>query len=395
MTGTGTHNDPYIISTATDLQNIENDLDAYYELGGNIDASATSGWNSNLGFLPISNFTGYLDGKTYTVSSLTINRTTNNIGLFNVINNTGSYAVRNFNLNGTIAGNWVVGALVATLTAGLIDNCDINVTINGTQATVGGFCGTNVGGTITNCSAAGSVTNVAASGSGGDVGGFAGSNRSTITSCYATGAVDCNDTEDKVGGFVGSAGEGSSISKCYATGAVTGGDNYVGGFAGYHGTTSTIANCYARGNVTGDDRVGGFVGYTAANTVDDCFSTGIPTGNTNVGGFVGDNGTATITTCFWDIQTSTTTTSDGGSGQTTAEMKVYHIYLSASWDFKTIWKIDSAVNNGYPSLGQITSIAERDLWLEGPYLCYYDAYGSKRKIEGLPAASGLPWWYFM
>lgn len=392
MTGTGTLNDPYIISDEDDLQAIEDDLDAYYELSGNIDATATSGWNGGAGFLPISAFTGYLDGKTYTVSNLTINRTTNGIGLFQQINNTGAYAVRNFNLAGNITGNIIVGSIVGTLTAGLIDNCVSSVVINGTQSTVGGFCGTNPGGTITNCSATGSVTNVAGIGSGGDVGGFVGNNASTITSCYATGAVDCNDTEDYVGGFVGKANTGGSISKCYATGAVTGGDNYIGGFAGYN--VATIANCYARGAVTGDGRVGGFIGYSSLGTIDDCFSTGAPTGNTNVGGFVGDNGTATITTCFWDIQTSTTTTSDGGSGKTTAEMKVYHIYLSASWDFKTVWKIDSAVNNGYPSLGQITSIAERDLWLEGPYLCYYDAYGNKRKIEGLPAASGLPWHYF-
>ena len=39
MTGSGTQEDPYIIENVTDLQNIQNDLSAYYELGGNIDAS--------------------------------------------------------------------------------------------------------------------------------------------------------------------------------------------------------------------------------------------------------------------------------------------------------------------------------------------------------------------
>lgn len=53
MTGSGTQADPYIIENVTDLQNIENDLTAYYELGGNIDASATSGWNGGKGFVSL------------------------------------------------------------------------------------------------------------------------------------------------------------------------------------------------------------------------------------------------------------------------------------------------------------------------------------------------------
>ena len=46
MTGSGTQADPYIIHNVSDLQAVENDLDAYYELANDIDASATSGWNA-------------------------------------------------------------------------------------------------------------------------------------------------------------------------------------------------------------------------------------------------------------------------------------------------------------------------------------------------------------
>jgi len=53
MTGSGTVGDPYIISDVDDLQAMEDDLDAHYELANNIDASATSSWNSGLGFDPI------------------------------------------------------------------------------------------------------------------------------------------------------------------------------------------------------------------------------------------------------------------------------------------------------------------------------------------------------
>ena len=45
MTGSGTAEDPYIIEDVDDLQAMENDPTAYYELGGDIDASPTQGWN--------------------------------------------------------------------------------------------------------------------------------------------------------------------------------------------------------------------------------------------------------------------------------------------------------------------------------------------------------------
>ena len=74
MTGTGTSADPCLITTAADLQLMENDLTAYYELAGNVDASGTSSWNSNAGFVPITAFTGQLDGKGYYIDQLFIDR---------------------------------------------------------------------------------------------------------------------------------------------------------------------------------------------------------------------------------------------------------------------------------------------------------------------------------
>ncbi len=53
MTGSGTQADPYIISDVDDLQAMENNLGAYYELANDIDASATVGWNGGEGFRPV------------------------------------------------------------------------------------------------------------------------------------------------------------------------------------------------------------------------------------------------------------------------------------------------------------------------------------------------------
>jgi hypothetical protein len=60
MTGSGTVGDPYIIYDVTDLQAMNNSLAAYYELANDIDASATSGWNSGKGFDPIGSGCGTL-----------------------------------------------------------------------------------------------------------------------------------------------------------------------------------------------------------------------------------------------------------------------------------------------------------------------------------------------
>ncbi|MBA7667142.1 hypothetical protein ES703_75227 [subsurface metagenome] len=59
MTGSGTLLDPYVIYDVNDLQAMENDLAAYYELGQDIDASATLGWGG-LGFNPVGEVNNYI-----------------------------------------------------------------------------------------------------------------------------------------------------------------------------------------------------------------------------------------------------------------------------------------------------------------------------------------------
>jgi hypothetical protein len=88
--GSGTEADPYIITTVQQLQEMQNDLDACYVLGNDIDASATSSWNGGEGFLPLGTtlnpFTGTFDGQGHTISSLFINRpSTDEVGLFGCI----------------------------------------------------------------------------------------------------------------------------------------------------------------------------------------------------------------------------------------------------------------------------------------------------------------------
>jgi len=72
MTGSGTESDPYVIYNQTDLQNIANDLDAYYVLGNDITCSGhfiPIGYRSYPFSYP---FSGVLDGREHIIRNLYI-----------------------------------------------------------------------------------------------------------------------------------------------------------------------------------------------------------------------------------------------------------------------------------------------------------------------------------
>jgi hypothetical protein len=76
--GNGTVEDPYIVMTLSDLQNISGKLSSHYRLGNDIDASSTQTMNGGLGFDPIGDhskpFTGSFDGGGFAIGGLSIDR---------------------------------------------------------------------------------------------------------------------------------------------------------------------------------------------------------------------------------------------------------------------------------------------------------------------------------
>jgi hypothetical protein len=149
---------------------------------------------------------------------------------------------------------------------------------------------------------------------------------------------------DAVGILVGF--NNGSVSDSYASGAVSGHWS-VGGLAGQN--TGTVNNCYSTANVTGLTwGVGGLVGsngeLTYSGTVRNCYSTGSITGDEHVGGLVGKNEDSgagvnfrgTVRTSFWDTETSGQSTSDGGAGKTTAEMRSIATFSSAGWNITAV-----------------------------------------------------------
>jgi hypothetical protein len=235
---------------------------------------------------------------------------------------------------GTVSGNLYAGGLVGRNYSN-ISTCYSTGTVSG-SGIVGGLVGGNSGssGNITNCCSTGAVSST-----GITVGGLVGSNSGNISNSYSTSLVSGSGT---VGGLVGDNGSSisSSISSCYSTGSVssTGSSNNFGGLVGSNG--GSISDCYSTSPVSGSLNVGGLVGYHNGGSfrgITNCYATGTVSGSSNVGGLVGSHNFGNIVNSFWDTQTSGQTTSQGGTGKTTAQMKTLSTFTG--WDFTSIWHI--------------------------------------------------------
>jgi len=267
-------------------------------------------------------FSGIFDGCGHIISNLTIDTVgadNDCLGLFGGIEGS-SAEIKNLNIE------------------------NINITGGPYSRSLGGLCGYNYEGRISNCYATGSVT-------GGDhsryLGGLCGSNIGTISNCYATGSVTCVEYSYCLGGLCG--WNRGTISNCYATGTVTG-NSRLGGLCGanYGGT---ITECYATGSVTGgpaSHNLGGLCGINLHGAITNCHSSGSVTGGDNsvsLGGLCGDNWDGTITNCFWDTETTGQTTSAGGWAMTTTQLKQETTYIG--WN-NGAWTINDG--NDYPRL---------------------------------------------
>lgn len=208
--GAGTAANPWQVSTVTHLQAIGTNTTtkaAHYIQVNDIDASATSTWNSGAGFVPIDTFTGNYNGQDYNISGLYINRPlTNYIGLFGRIGSGG--VVRNLGvISASVTGQGDVGILAGRSTQATISRCYTTGTASG-GGSVGGLIGVSNDNVISNTF---SRANVANSGyiSGGLCASVAGGG---LTNSYSTGTVTGVDYK---GGLVGYAISYPPVTSCY------------------------------------------------------------------------------------------------------------------------------------------------------------------------------------
>ena len=161
-TGTGlSAGAAYMIYDVYGLQAMQQDLDAYYKLNNNIDASGTPSWNAGAGFDPVGHFsnvprfTGSFNGNSHTITGLTVNRPTEDYnGLFA---DTNGATIQNVGIiNGSITGRNETAGLIGE-GSGTITNTYFIGTVNGVSQ-VGGLVGALVGtASLTNSYSAGSV----------------------------------------------------------------------------------------------------------------------------------------------------------------------------------------------------------------------------------------------
>ncbi len=380
------------ISTCSALQAI-NSAGSYY-LANDISCSASSGWNSGAGFAPISNFTGTLDGKGYTISNLTINRPgQNRVGLFANIENTGH--VRDLSLaNAHITGGSQVGTLAGYMFISNIAEISIvNSHVTGTSQ-VGGLLGESYNGTgISQCV----LDNVTVNGSdevGGLVGRIWDGTLNNIFQSSVKAAVIGTGTGSSVGGIAGYSKSGDFIES-YSEGTVQGNNN-VGGIAGLTFENAGIHNCYSKSSVTGNHNVGGIAGFF--NSYDDgvrhTYFAGTVAGNSLRGAFLGDYVAGTVNSNYWDTTLNPGLPGAGDweiaeiTGKTTAQMFQQNTYIG--WDFIALW----IINGSYPELRAFLSdVTKEYVRAEADYIlaCQYDNAGNNAD-GAINNVTGAPTW---
>jgi surface protein len=318
--GGGVEGDPYLISTAAELNEIgiSADLDDHFLLTTDINMFDYPGTLFNIIGDATTPFTGVFDGDNYTILNLEyISPASGYIGLFGYLGD-GSVVknVRLENLYIEADDGYYVGGL-----AGYTDEC-----------------------TITNCHVMGDIY-----GSGlYFVGGLAGVTYGQITNCSASGLII---GEVSVGGLVGETDFNvaeSYIKNSFAVSTVSG---YIqtGGLVGAH-YGDLIMNCYADGEIYGDDITGGIAGLNSG-IIENCYSVAIVDSFTDTGAIVGnDTGFGGLyVNSFWDVDVNPTLSAigninpdpDGITGETTLNMMSIDTFTTAGWDF-----VDEIANGG-------------------------------------------------
>jgi len=338
--GTGEPNAPYQIATTEDLNDIGNhveDFNKCFVMINDVNLSAYTGTQFNLIGSESEPFTGVFDGNGHAIYSFTYEDSgysDESFGLFRYVEDVNAKIINLGLIDSYIdTGELPWGTLIGTLVQGEMTNCFVeDGNIRGWF--IGGLVNGN-GGTIKNCRFRGNVAGTCA-------GGLVETNAGTIEDCF----VECTSEFCKEGGgFVVS--NWGSINRCFVTGSI-GVYRGVGSFAEFNG--GDIINCYSMVDtypvIMCPSHLGGLVNRNTG-LVQNCYSTGRITASSSSGGLIAEN-TGTVSSSFWDVETSSKSTSAGGTGLTTVEMQTENTFTAAGWDFNDVWAICETTN--YPRL---------------------------------------------
>ncbi|MBE7021123.1 MAG: hypothetical protein E7411_06805 [Ruminococcaceae bacterium] len=261
--GTGTEDDPYIVTDAAGFLAMQSGaLGTWYELGADVDLG-----ENYTPFVFKGNLKGgtKADGSKYTVT-YSVSETNRYAGLF-----TQMYGkVSNLSVKSTATDARLVGAIAGELLENAqIDNCVCEVDLTTTESIVGGIAGQMRQGAV-------------------------------VKNCVVSGTI--HGTLGYVGGIIGQATTGGTIENCVVTTntTITSGGKHVGGIIGSASAAVTVTNCKNGANITSTiSHLGGIVGYAVGITVSKCVNTGRIEGTTYVSGIAADlRGNCTIENCL-------------------------------------------------------------------------------------------------
>lgn len=288
LEGSGTVEDPFLISDKYDLDFIRYNLNSYYKLTNDIIfededfISMGAFYNSGGRWMPISNFEGVLDGNGYTIHNLNISNRNSDLGLFSNVKNARimNLTFKNIYMYGGIKA-YSVGTVTGSSSNSYFENIkilDSEISIRSNiNSSVGGIIGLSENDTIINCVnnseiLANANTHNIIKTTGGIVGKI--QNNTTIINSYNNGAI----TSNIVGGLVGQIGSEENpdsgnavILNSYNTGRVKEVTSiffstYSGGISSYI-KNSYIKNVYSIANYGEENELYGYLTDYLENSV--------------------------------------------------------------------------------------------------------------------------------
>ncbi len=294
--GSGTVNNPFLVASPEQLNNVRNNLNAHYKQIADIDLGAEP-WNQGEGWEPIGTdiyqpFKGSYHGGGYSISGLRINRPQASYqGLFGYLY--GGLLSNITLVDAAVRGGQFTGALAGLLRVGdtgypsVIVHSQVEADVEGSDI-VGGMAGKLLWSVIESSRSSGKVR-------GNDnVGGLAGNvGKDLVTAIgvisphavyksHSTAEVTGNN---QVGGICGFLGWDALLEEVHYSGHVNG-SGTIGGVTGTS-AFSDIFRSSAKGTVTGEKTVGGIAGSIMASSVKQSFSIANISGNSHVGGLIG------------------------------------------------------------------------------------------------------------
>lgn len=315
-------------------------------------------------------YTGTFDGNGKTITGLTIDSSSQYVGMFGYLDGT----VKDLELaNVDITSSWstqpagFVGAVAGNTSSNCnIANCFVsgNIVIRGTNSQAGGLVGKNYG-SVSQCQV--NELTIAGPSSGNYIylGGVVGTNSKTVDDCQVENLTITGGSY--VGGVTGeNSASSSALTGCSVKNSSVTGRSSSGGVVGVF-YSGEIAGCSVDGTTVATDgltgKSGGVIGTQTGGTVMACyFANGWINGNDaltpNLGGVAGAQTGGSLIACYstggGDLDTSNSTYAGGVVGNKTINGQVTACYWSGKQtnDFGPLGS----------QLGNATHVTNEDGW---------------------------------